>query len=91
MKTSKLLLITFLGLLFSIMTVTIDLQNRGQLITINELPTAAKSCLLKYFPNKEITSNKIKNKIIRTTREVVNTNSYEQQLYGHDMLAYMDY
>ena len=47
MKTSKLLLLTFLGLVFSIMAVTIDLIDRDSFISADQLPTAAKSSVLK--------------------------------------------
>ena len=90
MKTSKLLLLTFAGLLFCIMTVTIDLNNRGQLISFSELPTTAKSCLQKYFPNKTISYAKVKEKIVSTTYEM--GQNYRYDAYDcDDMLAYSGY
>ena len=91
MKTSKLLLMTFAGLLFCIISVIFDSNNNGQMISINELPTATKSYMLKYFPNIDNTYAKMKDGIVKTTKEMGKKNFFEQAFDDDDMLAYLDY
>ena len=91
MKTSKLLLLTFAGLFFCIMTVTLDLNNRGQNFSIKELPAATKSCLQKYFPNNDIAYAKIKDDFVKTPYEMGKSKSYGQNFYDDGMLTYYDY
>ena len=91
MKTSKLILITFVGLLFSILTVTIDLNNRGQLTSIKELPTAAKSCLKKYFPDQVASLGKIKKEIVKTTYEMGKENVNENMFCSDNLLTCYNY
>ena len=92
MKTSKLLLLTFVGLLLSIMAVSIDLLDKDSFITKDQLPTAAKTYLHKYFPNKNVAFTNLKNDIIRATYEVGASNSYELDFNYYDgMLLDMDY
>ena len=91
MKTSKLLLLTFIGLVLSVMTVTIDLLDRDSFISADQLPTAAKTYLHKYFPNGNVAYSNIKNDIIKATYEVGASNSYELGIGYDDMLLDMDY
>ena len=92
MKTSKLLLLTFLGLIFSIMAVTVDLIDRDSFISAEQLPTAAKTYFHKYFPNKNVAFTNLKNDIIRATYEVGASNSYELGFNYYDgMLLDVDY
>lgn len=92
MKTSKLLLLTFLGLIFSIMAVTIDLLDRDSFVSVEQLPSAAKTYLHKYFPNKNVAYTNIKNDIIKATYEVGVSNGYELDFNYYDgMLLDMDY
>ena len=91
MKTSNLLLLTFAGLLFCILSVVHDLNDRGQSISIQELPTAAKACFHKYFPNKEISRTAIKEEIIKTTYEMGKNNHFNQDFYNDDVLACLEY
>lgn len=90
MKTSKLLLLTFIGLLFSIMTVSLDLHERGSLLPVEELPTAVKSCLQKYFPNKDVAYSKMKDEFIKTTYEM-SKNNYKQEFYTDGLMTDYDY
>ena len=91
MKTSKLLLLTFLGLVFSIMAVTIDLIDRDSFISADQLPTAAKTYLHKYFPNGNVAYTNIKDDIIKATYEIGANNSYELGASYDEMLLDMDY
>ena len=91
MKTSKLLLLTFVGLLLSVMTVTIDLLDRDSFISADQLPTAAKAYLHKYFPNGNVAYAKMKNDIIQTTYEVGVNNGYELEFTSDGMLLDVDY
>ena len=91
MKTSKLLLLTFVGLLLSVMTVTIDLLDRDSFISADQLPTAAKNYLHKYFPNGNVAYAKMKNDIIKTTYEVGVNNGYELEFTSDGMLLDVDY
>ena len=91
MKTSKLLLLTFIGLILSIMTVTIDLLDRDRFISADMLPTAAKTYLQKYFPNGNVAYAKIKNDIVKTTYEVGVNNGYELEFTSDGMLLDVDY
>ena len=91
MKTSKLLLLTFVGLLLSIMAVSIDLLDKDSFITKDQLPTAAKTYLHKYFPNGNVAYAKMKNDIIKTTYEVGVNNGYELEFTSDGMLFDVDY
>ena len=91
MKTSKLLLLTFLGLIFSIMAVTVDLIDRDSFISADQLPTAAKTYLQKYFPDGNVAYAKIKNDIVKTTYEVGVNNGYELEFTSDGMLLDVDY
>ena len=91
MKTSKLLLLTFIGLILSIMTVTIDLLDRDRCISADMLPTAAKTYLQKYFPDGNVAYAKINNDIVKTTYEVGVNNGYELEFTSDGMLLDVDY
>ena len=91
MKTSKLILITFVGLIFSIMTVTLDLHEKEHLLPIEELPTAVKSCLHKYFPNKDVAYSKMKDEFIKTTYEMGKNNYYGNEFYTDGVVTDFDY
>ena len=91
MKTSKLLLLTFVGLLFSIMAVTIDMLDKDSFILKEQLPTAAKTYLQKHFPNRDVAYAKLKNEIIKTTYEVGYNNGYELEFNSDGMLIDIDY
>ena len=91
MKTSKLLALTFVGLLFCIFSVTQDLSERGQMISIKEMPAAAKACLDRYFPHNDAAVAKIKTEIKRSFYEMGINNNFEQELTCDNMLAYSDY
>ena len=91
MKTSKILLLTFVGLLFCITTVVVDLNNRGQMASLQELPTAVKSYVKKYYPNMKVACANMKESIKNTAYEMAKNGSYEQGYCGNDLLAYYEY
>ena len=91
MKTSKLLLLTFVGLIFSIMAVTVDLIDRDSFGSAEQLPTAAKTYFHKYFPNKNVAFTKLKNDLIKATYEVGASNNYELGFTYDEMLLGVDY
>ena len=91
MKTSKLHLIKFVEMILSIMTVTINLHEQGHLLPIEELPTAVKSCLHKYFPNKDVAYSKMKDEFIKTTYEMGKNNYYGNEFYTDGVVTDFDY
>ena len=90
MKTSKLLLLTFVGLLFCISTVVVDLNSRGQMTSLQELPTAAKSYVKKYYPKMKVAYANMKESIKNAAYEMGMNGSCEQG-YGDGLLAYYEY
>ena len=48
MKLSKLLLITFAGLLFALIDVTVDTNGRNNIVSAEQLTATAKSYLHKF-------------------------------------------
>ena len=91
MKTSKLLLLTFVGLLFCIATVVVDLNSRGQMTSLQELPTAAKSYVKKYYPKMKVACTNMKAGIKETAYAMAKNGRYEQGYCGDDLLAYYEY
>ena len=86
MKTSKLLLLTFVGLTFCITDVMLD---KNSVIPTAQMQTAAKSYFHQYFPSKDAALAKVKEEIIKTTNEI---SKYEGNMafYNDDLLTYMD-
>ena len=63
MKTSKLLLLTFIGLIFTVMDVSVDLINRDSFVSAEQLHATAKAYVQKYISSGNETYTKIQEDI----------------------------
>ena len=91
MKLSKLLLITIVGLLLTILDVTIDTHNRDSVISAEQLTTAAKSCLHSISHNGAIVYAKMKDDIRKVTYEEYVNNGENLAFNLQDQMLEYDY
>lgn len=85
MKTSKLLLLTFIGLIFCVMAVTVDMLHKDITLNKDMLPTSVKTYVEKLFPNGNIAYNKVKDEFIQTSYEIGARNNYYLELDDETM------
>ena len=80
MKTSKLLLITFIGLFFCIADVVVDSHDSDSFFRTEQLTQTAKSYFHKYFTDSSVSFDEIQNDITDATYQNGINNSYEKEL-----------
>ena len=87
MKTSKLLILTFIGLLFTIMDVGVDLINRDSLVSAEQLHATAKAYVQKYISNSNETYTKIQEDIAKANYESGANNNNDMDVNNDALLA----
>ena len=87
MKTSKLLLLTFIGLLFTIMDVSVDLVNRDSFISVEQLHATAKTYVQKYISSSNEAYTMIQEDIAKANYESGANNNNDMDVNNDDLLA----
>ena len=80
MKLSKLILITFVGLIIAVMDITIDMYSRNNEVSAEQLATTAKNYMHEISQKGAVAFGKVKNEIKNAT--------YEACMNNNDVLAY---
>ena len=90
MKKSKLILVSFMGIIMAVMAVVIDVLDKDLLISANQLPLTAQNCVQDNFPGGTVAYAKLKNDIIKTSYEVKLNNGFELQFDNYGYLTGFD-
>ena len=90
MKLSKLILITFVGLIIAVMDITFDMYSRNNEVSVEQLATTAKARMHKISHKGAVAFGKVKKEIKKATYEACMNNdnilayNMEDQFLGED-------
>lgn len=87
MKLSKVLLVSFVALFFTIIDVAVDTRDRTSIISVEQLTLTAKSCMHNVSQNVAIAYNNLKDDI-RNANYSVNMNSDKELAYNKQDLSH---
>lgn len=90
MKLSKLLLITFAGLLFALIDVTVDTNGRNNIVSAEQLTATAKSYLHKFSHEGAVAFNKMKAEFKDATYDTYMNNGKELAFNMEDQFGEFD-
>ncbi len=90
MKKSKLIFVSFMGIIMAVMAVVIDVLDKDLLISANQLPLTAQNYVQDNFPGGTVAYAKLKNDIIKTSYEVKLNNGFELQFDNYGYLTGFD-
>ena len=90
MKLSKLLLLTFFGLVLTIIDVTVDTRDRDRIISAAQLTTTAKNYLHSFSDECAVAYTKVKDGIQNATYNIYMNNDQKMALNTQTQLPEFD-
>ena len=91
MKLSKLFLLTFVGLVLTIIDVTIDTRDRESIISVEQLASSAKSYMHTISHESAVAYTKMKDGIQNATYSIYMNNDEKMALNTQNQFSEFDY